>query len=246
MMKNYRGLTTIAIVLILVSLVIYLIHYLVFNDLKDVLFYTVMDLAFLPIQVLLVGIVLDRILTRREVNEKIHKLNMVVGTFFSEVGRDLASLLLSSTDQKMKIIEALDVTNKWNETEFAKAQALATKDQDIRFDRIDLKTLKSFLSGRRSFLLVLMENPNLLEHERFTDLLLAAFHLTEELDTRPSMENLPPQDVAHIQIDIERVYRALVIEWLDYMRHVKVSYPFLYSHYLRVHPFQLHPSAIVQ
>jgi hypothetical protein len=60
------------------------------------------------------------------------------------------------------------------------------------------------------------------------------------------MENLPPQDVAHIQIDIERVYRALVIEWLDYMRHVKVSYPFLYSHYLRVHPFQLHPSAIVQ
>ena len=245
-MKNYRGLIWIALVLILVSLVIYVVHFLVFNDLKDVLFYTVLDLAFLPIQVLLVGIVLDRILTKREVDEKIHKLNMVVGTFFSEVGRELGSLLLSSTDQRTKIIEALDVTAKWNEPEFAKAQALATKDQDIHFDKIDLKTLKSFLSGKRSFLLVLMENPNLLEHERFTDLLLSAFHLTEELDTRPSMENLPPQDTAHIQVDIQRVYRFLVIEWLDYMRHVKVNYPFLYSHYLRIHPFQLHPSAIVQ
>jgi hypothetical protein len=245
-MKNYRGLTLIALALILVSLVIYLIHFLVFNDLKDVLFYTVLDLAFLPIQVLLVGIVLDRILTRREVNEKIQKLNMVVGTFFSEVGRELAALLLNSTDQKAKIIEALDVTSKWNEPEFSRAQVLATKDQDIRFDKIDLKALKSLLSGKRAFLLILMENPNLLEHERFTDLLLSAFHLTEELETRPSMENLPPQDTAHIQVDIDRVYRHLVIEWIDYMRHLKANYPFLYSHYLRIHPFQLHPSAIVQ
>ena len=245
-MKNFRGLTLIALVLVLISLVAYVIHYLVFNDLKDLLFYTALDLAFLPIQVLLVGIIIDRILTRREVEEKIQKLNMVVGTFFSEVGRDLATILLNSTDQRAKIIEALDVTTKWNEPDFAKAQALATKDQDIRFDKIDLNALKSFLSGRRAFLLVLMENPNLLEHERFTDLLLSAFHLTEELETRTSMDNLPPQDIAHIQVDIIRVYRNLVIEWIDYMRHLKASYPFLYSHYLRIHPFQLHPSAIVQ
>jgi hypothetical protein len=245
-MKNYRGLTLIALGLVLISLVAYLIHFLVFNNLKDLMFYTALDLAFLPVQVLLVGIVLDRILTKRELEEKIQKLNMVVGTFFSEVGRELASILLNSTDQKAKIIEALDVTAKWNEADFTRAQVLATGDQNISFDKIDLTALKSFLAGKRAFLLVLMENPNLLEHERFTDLLLAAFHLTEELDTRPSTQNLPPQDIAHIQIDIARVYRFLVIEWLDYMRHVKVSYPFLYSHYLRIHPFQLHPSAIVQ
>ena len=245
-MKNYRGLTLIALGLVLISLVAYLIHFLVFNNLKDLMFYTALDLAFLPVQVLLVGIVLDRILTKREVEEKIQKLNMVVGTFFSEVGRELATILLNSTDQKAKIIEALDVTAKWNVADFTRAQALATGDQNISFDKIDLNALKSFLAGKRAFLLVLMENPNLLEHERFTDLLLASFHLTEELDTRPSTQNLPPQDIAHIQIDIARVYRFLVIEWLDYMRHVKVSYPFLYSHYLRIHPFQLHPSAIVQ
>jgi hypothetical protein len=245
-MKNLRGLTLIALVLILISVVAYVIDYLIFNDLRDLLFYTALDLAFLPIQVLLVGIILDRILTKREIDEKIQKLNMVVGTFFSEVGRELAAILLNSTDQKMKIIEALDVTVKWNEPEFARACSLATKDQDIRFDKIDLNELKSFLSVKRAFLLVLMENPNLLEHERFTDLLLSAFHLTEELETRASMENLPPQDTAHIQVDISRVYRHLVIEWLDYMRHVKANYPFLYSHYLRIHPFQLHPSAIVQ
>lgn len=245
-MNNYRGLTAIALVLILISLTLYLILHFVFNDIRDVLFYTLLDLAFLPIEVLLVGIIIDRILTKREIEEKVKKLNMVVGTFFSEVGSELATILLNSTDHREKIIAALDVTAKWNETDFSRAQSLITSNQAVSFPKIDLNLLKSFLASKRSFLLVLIENPNLLEHERFTDLLLSAFHLTEELETRPSMENLPAQDIAHIQVDIIRVYRHLVIEWLDYMRHVKASYPFLYSHYLRIHPFQLHPSAIVQ
>jgi len=245
-MKNYRGLTLIALVLVLISLVIYLIDYLVFNNLRDLLFYTVLDLAFLPIQVLLVGIIIDRILTRREVEEKIQKLNMVVGSFFSEVGHSLLTILLNSTDDVGKIIECYDVTLKWNKAEFKNAQSLATKETSIRFNKIDLDALKSFLIKKRSFLLVLMENPNLLEHELFTDLLLSSFHLTEELESRPSLSNLPDTDIAHIDVDIKRVYRHLIIEWLDYMQHLQSNYPFLYSHYLRIHPFQSHPSAIVR
>lgn len=244
-MKNQRSLITIALLLILVSAAIYIVEYLVFHDLREIVFYTVLDLAFLPIQVLLVGIIIDRILTRREIEEKIQKLNMVVGTFFSEVGNELATMLLNSTDQRDKIIQAMDVTAQWNKPEFARACALAAKETEVSFKQIDLEALKSFLSSKRAFLLVLMENPNLLEHERFTDLLLSSFHLTEELESRPSLENLPLADTAHIEVDTVRVYRHLVIEWLDYMQHVKAAYPFLYSHYLRMHPFQANPSAYV-
>jgi hypothetical protein len=244
-MKNTRGLIAIACVLIALSAALYAIHYLIFHNSEHIFIYMLGDLAFLPLEVLLVGIVVDRIMTRREAHEKIRKLNMVVGTFFSEIGRQLASILLNATDQREKIIEALDITTTWKKTEFIRAQALTAKDESIEFNKIDLNSLKSFLSSKRAFLVVLMENPNLLEHEKFTDLLLSAFHLTEELETRPSLEGLPPQDIAHLQVDAARVFRYLAIEWLDYMQHVKTNYPFLYSHYLRIHPFQLHPSAYV-
>ena len=49
----------------------------------------------------------------------------------------------------------------------------------------NLDELKLFLISKRNFLLMLLENPNLLEHDAFTDLLRAVFHLTEELGFRP-------------------------------------------------------------
>ena len=54
-----------------------------------------------------------------------------------------------------------------------------------------LQKSKIFLKEKRMFMLTLLENPNLLEHESFTDLLRSVFHFTEELDKRPELYNLP-------------------------------------------------------
>ena len=48
------------------------------------------------------------------------------------------------------------------------------------------------------YLLTLLENPNLLEHDRFTDLLWTTTHLDEELEARPSLDNLPEDRYVHI------------------------------------------------
>ena len=110
---------------------------------------------------------------------------------------------------------------------------------------IDLEGLKAFLIQKRAFLLRLLENPNLLEYDRFTNLLWATFHLTEELEARPSLSNLPDADLQHIAIDIQRVYQRLAAEWVFYVEHLKANYPFLFSLVLRIHPFQEHPSPVV-
>jgi len=154
--------------------------------------------------------------------------------------------LLNSAADREKIFANLDVTPAWKKQEYNKARSYAGKDTSVDFTSIDLDTLKSFLLSKRQFMLTLIENPNLLEHERFTDLLLASFHLTEELESRPSLSNLPARDMQHLEIDIKRAYQFLVIEWLDYMQHVQSAYPFLYSHYVRTHPFQAHASAIIE
>jgi len=245
-MKRQNGLILIALMLVAISISAYVAHYLIFHDLHHIFIFMVGDLAFLPLEVLIVGIVVERILTRREIEEKLKKLNMVISAFFSEVGNPLAALLLNATSQRELLMQNLDVTADWKEADFKEARKFMEKISADKFDRVDIAELAAFLLRKRAFLLTLIENPNLLEHERFSDLLLAVFHLTEELESRPALTNLPERDTAHINEDIKRVYRQLVMQWLDYMQHLKSNYPYLYSHYIRIHPFQLHPSAIIE
>jgi hypothetical protein len=110
---------------------------------------------------------------------------------------------------------------------------------------MDLIKLKNILIQKREFILMLLENPNLLEHDAFTDLLWAATHLSEELEARPSLVDLPDSDLEHLAGDIRRLYDHLVSEWLDYIEHLKEKYPFLFSLVLRTHPFQECQSALV-
>jgi len=109
----------------------------------------------------------------------------------------------------------------------------------------DLENLKNFLLEKRAFLLGLLENPNLLEHESFTELLWAVFHLTEELAFRIDLKQLPKTDVQHLSGDIRRAYVLLISEWLAYMKHLRDSYPYLFSLAARMNPFDPHASPIV-
>ena len=109
-----------------------------------------------------------------------------------------------------------------------------------------MEKIKNFLKGEKQFLLTLLENPNLLEHESFTNLLWSVFHLTEELIHRRNLKDLPEPDYKHIEGDIKRVYHLLIAEWLDYMKHLKSNYPYLFSLAVRTNPFDKNASVEVK
>lgn len=204
------------------------------------------DLAFLPLEVFLVVVVIERILARRETQIRLQKLNMVVGAFFSEVGNYLLRGLLEHLNNREEIASHLNVNANWTRKDFLKAAGYAySLPIDITSNSLDLTELKGFLSGKRGFLLSLLENPSLLEHDRFTDLLWAVTHLDEELEARSSLTNLPDKDLDHICGDIRRMYQHLASEWLHYVEHLKSEYPYLFSLVLRTHPFQPNPSPLI-
>jgi hypothetical protein len=98
----------------------------------------------------------------------------------------------------------------------------------------------------RTFLLRLLENPVLLEHQNFTNLLWAVFHLTDELAHRENIKTIPGSDYEHLSGDMQRVYILLIGEWLDYMRHLQKKYPYLFSLALRTNPFDPNANAVVK
>jgi len=244
-MRRYSTYFIIAGILMLLSGLVYYVHYLIFRDVHHIFIYMVGDLAFLPLEVFLVVVVIERILTRREKRAILQKLNMVIGAFFSEVGTQLLYKLLSCFETRQEIRQKLAISQNWTHTDFKKAVVFASALEDEPHCLgIDLKELRAFLIQKRPFLLALLENPNLLEHERFTNLLWATFHLTEELEARPSVSNLPDTDLEHIAGDIKRLYGHLAAEWVAYSEHLKANYPFLFSLVLRTHPFQEHPTPV--
>ena len=244
-MKGYKIFLLIAAIFMAASGVIYLVHYVIFRDVHHIFIYMVGDLAFLPLEVFLVVIVIERILTRREKQSMMQKLNMVIGAFFSEVGNYILGDLLRYFENRAEICHNLNVTQDWTTKDYKRAAAFAYHLKiDLDCKKIDLEELRAFLSQKRTFMLGLLENPNLLEHDRFTDLLWATTHLDEELEARPSLQNLPENDLEHLAGDIQRMYDHLASEWLDYVEHLKANYPFLFSLVLRTHPFQEHPSPV--
>jgi len=78
---------------------------------------------------------------------------------------------------------------------------------------------RSSLQTERSFLLSLLENPNILDHESFTKLLWAVFHVAEELSFREGdLAALPKSDLAHVAGDLSRGYSQIVVQSLAYER----------------------------
>jgi len=246
MQKRFSFIFYLAIAFVALSGIAYFIHYLIFRDINHIFIYMIGDLAFLPLEVLLVVVIIERLLARREMQAKLEKLNMVVGAFFSELGNYLLQDLLKHFDNRLEISNNLNVTESWTKRDFQKAVKFADHLKvEVDCRNVDLGRLKAFLAEKRTFLLTLLENPNLLEHDRFTDLLWAVTHLDEELEARTSFIGLPDKDLEHLAVDIQRMYDHLASEWLDYVQHLKSKYPFLFSLVLRTHPFQEQQSPII-
>ena len=245
-MKRYSFLITLAIIFLILSVALYFTHYIIFRDAHHIFIYMLGDLAFLPLEVLLVVVVIERILARNERQDKLQKLNMVVGAFFSELGNRLLSDLIKDFDNRVEVAQALNVTAKWTHDDFRKAAEFARHLKvEVDYRRLDMESLKVFLAGKREFLMGLLANSGLLENDNFTNVLWAVTHLDEELEARSSFATLPETDLKHIAGDIARLYDHLASEWLEYVEHLKSKYPYLFSLIVRTHPFQEHPSAVV-
>jgi hypothetical protein len=245
MKKDKKQRILFGILLILLSVLCYAVHFMIFRDTHHIFIYFIGDVAFVFIEVLLVTLIIHQLLSEREKRAIIQKLNMVVGAFFTRMGTDLLKSLSAFDENNKSIGRHLVVEQGWSAEHFNQIRKVMEKhNYDIKTSTGDLAGLKKLLLEDSDFVLRLLENPNLLEHERFTELLLAVSHLTEELAHRTNLQDLTGTDIGHLAGDIKRAYNLLVREWLSYMEHLKKEYPYLFSLAIRTNPFD--PEASVE
>ena len=239
-----KELFTVAVALVIAALALHGIHYLIFRDLHHVAIYGFGDIAFIPIEILVISLVVDRLLEERKRQSIRKKMNMVVGTFFSALGQPLLERMCYVLEDDTEVRACLAIDPEWTTGRILRAkQSIPELRIKVRPRREDMEHLGELLTDHRDFLLRILQNPTLLEDEEFGELLWALTHLQEELAARGDLDALPQSDVNHLIGDIGRVYEHLLREWLEYMSHLNENYPFLYSFQARTNP--LRPDADV-
>lgn len=247
MKRFFNWQVMLGLVLLTLALVFYSVHYFFFRDARLIIRDFIEFTGLFFIQIMIATLVIDKLLSYREKRILLKKMNMAIGAFYSEAGAGLLKRFASFDPEAPAIAGRLVVTREWNAREFESVkQWLSGREFRIDVNNGDIDGLRDFLVSKRDFFLALLENPNLLEHEDFTDLLWAVFHLTEELSLRKDLGTIAAKDAEHLAGDIARAYSLSVREWLSYMKHLKSDYPYLFSLAMRTNPFDVKASVEVR
>jgi voltage-gated potassium channel len=183
---------------------------------------------------------------RRQYRLHKHRIKMLIGVFFTEIGNQLLHTFTSYDPNIDSVRRECIVTDQWSEKDFMQLhKKLSTYNYTVAPSRLDLNMLFRYLKENGNLLIRQLENPDLMENESYSELLWAVVHLRDELAARPTFYNLPEKDIAHIVDDVQRAYAMLVNEWLDYMLYLKNRYPFLFSLASRTNPFVEKPVATI-
>ena len=245
-MKKPISVGALIVSLLAASAVFYAVDFFAFSDLRGSMgFYTLLDIAFIPLNVLIVGLFINRLLQARERDELLHKMNMVIGAFFTQTGSEVIAALSVFDADIDDDREHMLFRGAWTPADFERHRAEVCGDHHtMDIARGDLVPLRDLLVAQRPFILGLLQNGNLLEHASFADMLWALSHLSEELSARKDLDSLSEADRAHIQLDMARAYGRLLGEWLLYVRHLKMHYPYLFAFAVRSNPFD--PAAEIE
>ncbi len=135
--------------LIMLSVVFYLIHFMIFRDAHHIFIYLIGDIAFVFIEVLLVTMIIHQLLGAREKRVRLEKLNMVIGAFFSEVGTRLLTYFSDFDPNLDSIKKELVVTTEWSDKEFSTmSKRLKNYQYSVEIQKVELKYLRDFLARR--------------------------------------------------------------------------------------------------
>lgn len=186
------------------------------------------------------------LIVKRETQNRMKKVNMVLGVFFSEVGYRSIDLFLRQDKNVDQVRPNLLVDLKWKAAEFTSGrEAIKAHSSDLKMDPDLLTLFHEFIMSKRQFLVSLVENPVLIENDGFSEALLALFHLMDELESRGNFQDLPDSDIKHLSGDFNRAYQRLVVQWLVYLEHLKGQYPYLFSLAIRKNPFNPNAGPVI-
>lgn len=223
--------------LLTISLLIFSLKTVIVGDIEGTRKFLFNALGMLPLNLMLMTFVFSKLIALHTKKGRLRKQKMLVNAFFSEFGNTLLKQIAGLDSNRGELRQHAGSADKWDGDIDSIRTVFNSHSAKLKVTPENFTQIMDALDSKHSFILTLLEHPALVQHERFSNLVWAMFHLEDELRHREGFENLPASDVAHLTGDIERVYTNLIIQWVDYMVYLRDNYPYLYSLAIRTGPF---------
>lgn len=217
------------VILIAISVVIYALQIIIFDDKRTTAFYIFQDLAFMPITIAIATLVVGDLMNRRQQKEQQEKTRMLTSSFFTQMGTDLIDTMIQDSANAGELKQLMQSPLQ-SDKDVQKVQAqLQNADLDFTLtEEVYDQSMDLILKNQLS-LLTLSSNPLLLEHECFTEMLWGIFHLNDEFRLRGKYSKLDEAGREHMQEDFIKVFRLLLINRVANLKYLRDTYPNYYS-----------------
>lgn len=227
-MEKKRMYITVAI-LIAISVVIYALQIIIFDDKRTTAFYIFQDLAFMPITIAIATLVVGDLMNRRQQKEQQEKTRMLTSSFFTQMGTDLIDTMIQDSANAGELKQLMQSPLQ-SDKDVQKIQAqLQNADLDFTLSEEVYDRSMDLILKNQLGLLTLSSNPLLLEHECFTEMLWGIFHLNDEFRLRGKYSELDEAGREHMQEDFIKVFRLLLINRVTNLKYLRDTYPNYYS-----------------
>lgn len=226
------------LLLLCASALLYAIHYLIFRDLHHLAIFGLHELAFVPLEVILVTLGLDQLVEKTHREEARSKVSIIETLYFNESGGTMLRYLTSFDPDAARLRELLQVTKDWHSSDFRQAiRQLKSYPFLLDLDRIDFFGLHYHLSQRHEYYRSMLENPALTQSEAFTEMIMKIYLLWEELDGRTNLYQLPEKDRNYLAELLHEIYRELTEYWLDNVYNHSIHNRFRLHRAIESNPF---------
>ncbi len=216
--------------LVILSVIIYGIQLAVFHDPSTTAFYILQDFAFLPISIAVATLVVGEVLSNKEKRERRSKTQMLTSNFFTEMGTELMLTLIKTSGENRvfrTILGSCEITDQ-KIVEKLQKQIRETPCRVVLNESVYNQVRELILSGKEN-LLIISSNSSLLEQENFTELLWGIFHMIDEFRLHGDYGEQRAEVHEHMEEDLARVLRLLLINWTANVLYTRTFYPNYYG-----------------
>lgn len=223
---------------LVLSSIMYFIHYLFFSNIYETLSSIILSIAYVPIGIIYQTYIINIILEKRDLLTSKKKINIIIGSFYYEVGIDIISILTKGDNNIEAIREYTIIKSDWVEPDFERLKVLLENHYcDLDISKIQIENIYEILDSKDEFILNLMTNVSINDCDDFNELLITMLHLRDEFQGKYYNGELKNCEANYIKKDLCKAYRYLIIQWIDYIKSLKEYYPFLYEKALKSSPF---------
>ena len=187
-----------------------------------------------------IGNATELMISREDTKNRKRKIHILIGLFFSEIGNGLLRYMVENDRAVEETRKFFQIRTNWKAKDYEQ-QRNGIKKLKINIDPYENNYLflEKELIKNKDFMIRMLENPAMMEGEGLTELLREIFHLYEEFSYRLNPQNISDFDRLHINNDISRTYRRLMLEWLNYMEYLHVNFPGLFGFNKGNSPFRI-------